>query len=67
MYISKQGDICYMDFIPTKGYEQIGLRPAVVVSKEKFNKFTDWVIICPITTNTKNFPTHYKFQKNRKS
>ena len=66
MYIPKQGDICYMDFAPTKGHEQTGLRPAIVVSKFKFNKYTNMAIICPITTNTKDFPTHYKLNKTKK-
>ncbi|MBQ8234405.1 MAG: type II toxin-antitoxin system PemK/MazF family toxin [Bacilli bacterium] len=62
----KQGDICYMDFAPTKGHEQSGLRPLVVISKEKFNKFTNMVIVCPITTNNKKFPTHYELQNTKK-
>ena len=66
MYIPKHGDICYMDFAPTKGHEQTGLRPAVVISKDKFNKYTNMAIICPITTNTKKFPTHYELQDTKK-
>ena len=52
MRVPKQGDICYMDFAPTNAHEQTGLRPAVVISKNKFNKSTNMAIICPITTNT---------------
>ena len=66
MYIPKQGDICYMDFAPTKGHEQTGLRPAIVISKDNFNKFTNMAIICPITTNTKKFPTHYELLNAKK-
>ena len=66
MYIPKQGDICYMDFAPTKGHEQTGLRPAIVISKFKFNKYTNMAVICPITTNIKEFPTHYKLLKTKK-
>ena len=66
MYIPKQGDICYMDFAPTKGHEQTGLRPAVVISKDKFNKCTSMEIICPITTNIKKFHTHYELLNNIK-
>jgi len=66
MYIPKQGDICYMDFAPTKGHEQTGLRPAVVISTDKFNKYTNMAIICPITTNTKKFPTHYELETTKK-
>lgn len=60
MYIPKQGDICYMDFTPTLGYEQTGTRLAIVVSRENYNKYTGLVVLCPITTNTKKSPTHYE-------
>lgn len=55
-----------MDFAPTKGHEQTGLRPSIVISKHKFNKYTNMAVICPITTNTKKFPTHYELLKTKK-
>ena len=58
-YIPKQGDIVYLDFNPTKGHEQKGRRPAIVISNNIFNNNTKMVIVCPITTNQKDFPTHY--------
>ena len=66
MYIPKQGDVCYMDFAPTKGHEQSSLRPVVVISKNNFNKYTNMAVICPITTNIKKFPTHYELLKTKK-
>ena len=39
-----------MNFAPTIGYEQTGLRPAVVISKDNYNKYTGLAVICPITT-----------------
>lgn len=65
-YIPRQGDICYMDFSPTKGHEQNGLRPAIVISKDLYNKYTNMVILCPITSNTKAFVTHYKLNSTKK-
>lgn len=59
-YIPKQGDIVYVDFNPTKGHEQCGKRPAIVISNNVFNLYTKMAILCPITSNTKDFPTHYK-------
>ena len=50
-YIPKQGDLVLLDFNPTKGYEQSGFRPAVVISNNVFNKNTRMVIVCPITSN----------------
>jgi len=58
-YIPKQKDIVFVNFNPTKGHEQAGYRPALVISSAVFNKFTKMVIVCPITTNIKEFPTHY--------
>ena len=65
-YIPKQGDIVFLDFTPTKGHEQKGYRPAVVISNNVFNKNTKMVILCPITSNEKEFPTHYLLQHSKK-
>ena len=58
-YIPKQGDVVFLDFNPTKGHEQSGFRPAVVISNNVFNENTKMVIVCPITSNNKDFPTYY--------
>jgi mRNA interferase MazF len=65
-YIPKQGDIVYVDFNPTKGHEQKGKRPGIVVSKNVFNKNTNMVIVCPITSNIKDYPTHYVLEDSKK-
>ena len=48
-YIPEQGDIVYLDLNPTKGHEQKGSRPAIVISNNIFNKNTKMAIVCPIT------------------
>lgn len=65
-YIPKQGDIAFLDFNPTKGHEQAGLSPCVVISNNVFNKNTKMVIVCPITSNEKEFPTHYLLNNTKK-
>ena len=65
-YIPKQRDIVFVDFDPTKGHEQTGIRPAVVISTDIFNQYTKMVILCPITSNDKEFPTHYKLEDTKK-
>ena len=65
-YIPKQGDIIYLDFNPTKGHEQSGKRPAVIISNNVFNKHTKMIIVCPITSNEKEFPTHYLLEDTKK-
>ena len=65
-YIPKQGDIAFVDFNPTKGHEQEGLRLCIVISNNVFNKYTKMVIVCPITSNEKEFPTHYLLKNTQK-
>ena len=65
-YIPKQGDIVYVDLDPTKGHEQRGTRPAIVISNNVFNEHTKMLILCPITSNTKDYPTHYKLEDTKK-
>lgn len=64
-YIPKQGDIVFLDFNPTKGHEQTGVRPAVVISTNIFNQNTKMVILCPIISNNKKFPTHYQLKDTK--
>ena len=52
----EQGNIVKFDFDPTKGHEQAGYRPALVISKTLFNRNTGQIIVCPITGRTKPFP-----------
>lgn len=54
----KQGDIVFMDFNPTRGHEQAGRRPALIVSNNDYNRIMGLYIVCPITNNTKVFPSH---------
>jgi len=49
----KQGDIIWVDFDPTKGREQAGYRPAVVISQTAYNQKRDLAFICPITSSTR--------------
>lgn len=64
-YIPKKGDIVFLDFNPTKGHEQKGYRPAIIISNNVFNKNTKMVIVCPITSNEKEFPTHYLLKDSK--
>jgi mRNA interferase MazF len=58
MYIPKQGDIIWIDFNPQKGHERAGHRPALVVSKDDFNRLTGFALVCPITSQKKDYPLH---------
>ena len=65
-YIPKQGDIVFLDLNPTKGHEQSGSRPAIVISNNTYNVNTKMIIVCPITSNDKYFPTHYLLEDTNK-
>ena len=64
-YIPKQGDVVFLNFNTIKGHEQSGFRPAVVISNNVFNQNTKMAIVCPITSNDKEFPTHYKLEDTK--
>ena len=54
-YILDRGDIIWVDFNPTRGHEQSGVRPAVVVSPVRYNSLSTMVLACPITTRHKGY------------
>lgn len=51
----RQGEIWEMYFNPTKGSEQSGRRPAVIISGNMLNKHLQVVIVCPLTSKIKNY------------
>ena len=57
-YGPKQGDLVTLDFDPQSGHEQKGRRPALVISKDAFNKGTGLAICCPITSTDRRVPFH---------
>jgi mRNA interferase MazF len=48
-----QGDIISVNFSPTKGREQKGERPALVVSVTKYNEKSGFALACPITNTSR--------------
>ena len=57
-YVPKQGDFVAVTFDPQSGHEQKGRRPALVVSKDAFNRGTGLAIVCPVTNTCRDFPFH---------
>jgi len=64
VYIPKQGDIIAITFDPQSGHEQKGRRPALVVSKDLFNRGTGLAIVCPLTNIERGFPFHIPVPEN---
>lgn len=56
-FIPKRGDICWLDFEPTKGKEIGKYRPALILSHESYNRLTGLAICCPISTSVRGAPT----------
>lgn len=53
----EQGDIVFVSLNPTKGHEQKGYRPYIVLTK-KFGYLNYMHGVAPITSNAKSFPLH---------
>ena len=62
-YVPRQGDLVALDFDPQSGHEQRGRRPALVVSKDVFNRGTGMAICCPITNADRAVPFHVSISK----
>ena len=55
-YTPDRGDIVWLNFIPQADREQMGKRPAIVLSPKKYNEKTNLAVCCPITTSVKGYP-----------
>ncbi len=54
-----RGDVWLADLNPTRGHEQAGQRPVLVVSEDLFNQGpAGLVIVLPITSTHRGIPTH---------
>lgn len=54
----RRGELVALDFDPQAGHEQAGRRPALVISKDLFNRHTGLCIVCPVTRTSRDFPFH---------
>lgn len=60
-----RGEIWMVDFNPTIGREQSGIRPALVVSDDNFNQGpAELVLVIPLTSKFKFNPLHVKVVPN---
>jgi len=53
--VPDRGDIIYINFNPTKGHEQRGNRPALVISPAAFNAHTKTLWACPVTNQQRGW------------
>jgi mRNA interferase MazF len=57
-YLPKRGHFIWLQFDPQAGHEQMGKRPALVVSHDAFNLRMGFAFVCPIS-NTQRQNTFY--------
>jgi len=56
-----RGEIWLVDHDPTRGHEQAGQRPALVLSVDVFNLGpADLVIVIPLTSRLRGIPSHIR-------
>ena len=54
-----RGDVWMVDLSPTRGREQDGMRPALVLSVDKFKHCpAELAIVVPMTKTERRIPTH---------
>ncbi len=51
----ERGDLVWLDFDPRAGHEQGGRRPAVVLSRHRYNQLTGLGLFCPVTSQLKGY------------
>ncbi|MCJ2068079.1 type II toxin-antitoxin system PemK/MazF family toxin [Methylobacterium sp. J-030] len=55
--LPEAGDLAWVDFRPTLGHEQSGVRPALVLTNRDFHARNATAIVCPVTRNVDPWPT----------
>jgi mRNA interferase MazF len=62
----KQYQIVLVNLDPTVGSEIKKTRPCVIISPDEMNKFLRTIIIAPMTTSSKKYPTRIEVKHDKK-
>ena len=65
-YIPKRGDFIRLNFDPQTGHEQMGSRPALVLSHTSFNRKMGFAFVCPISTTKRKNPFYIPIPESEK-
>ena len=60
----KQYQIVLVNLEPTIGSEMKKTRPCVILSPNEMNRHLQTIVLAPMTTNTKNYPTRVAVELN---
>ena len=65
--VIRRFDVCLINLDPTVGHEIQKIRPCVVISPDEMNRNLGTVIVAPMTTVIRNYPTRLlcEFQGKR--
>ena len=61
-----QYTIVLVNLDPTVGSEIKKIRPCTIISPNEMNKFLNTIIVAPMTTNLKKYPTRISVEHNGK-
>jgi len=61
----KQYHIILVNLDPTIGSEIKKTRPCVVISPDEMNKYLRTIVIAPVTTKSRNYPTRIKISHDK--
>ncbi len=62
-----QYSIVLVNLDPTIGSEIKKTRPCVIISPDEMNKYLQTLIIAPMTSHSKNYPTRVEVKHNQKN
>ena len=65
-YIPKRGDFIRLNFDPQADHEQMGSRPALVLSHTSFNRKMGFAFVCPISTTKRKNPFYIPIPESEK-
>ena len=63
---SRQYQIVLVNLDPTIGSEIKKTRPCVIISPNEMNKYLRTIIVAPMTTNSKKYPTRIEVKHDRR-
>jgi mRNA interferase MazF len=61
----KQYQIVLVNLDPTIGSEMKKTRPCVIISPNEMNKYLQTIVIAPMTSNSKSYPTRVSIKHNK--
>ena len=67
MDLVKRFEVWNIDLNPTQGHEINKIRPCVVISPDETNRYLKTIIIAPLTSSIKNYPTRLNCNFNGKN